>query len=122
MNFALSKQFLPDELVTWIFHSGTLQDVRSRLGLILTVLFLVPAEPRDELRQVYCRVFKVGSKITHTFQSYRQSLTYFGQHATAERVRSLIRPDDIDLLFERLGATPKALAFREPVSPDPRKI
>ncbi|ODM14375.1 hypothetical protein SI65_10210 [Aspergillus cristatus] len=80
VDFALSKQFLPDELVTWIFHS-------------------VPAEPRDELRQVYCRVFK---------------------HATAERVRSLIRPNDIDLLFQRLGATPKALALREPVSPDPQ--
>lgn len=29
--------------------------------------FLVPAEPRDELRQVYCRVFKVGSKLLTCF-------------------------------------------------------
>ncbi|XHF96505.1 hypothetical protein AWENTII_000138 [Aspergillus wentii] len=40
MEIALSRQFLPDELIMWIFQS-------------------VSSEPRDGLRQAYCRVFKV---------------------------------------------------------------
>lgn len=43
------------------------------------------------------------------------------QNATAERIKSLIRPDDIDQVFQRLGASPKALAITEPVSPDSSK-
>lgn len=46
---------------------------------------------------------------------------YRGQNATANRVASLIRPSDIDLLFQRLGASPKALALNELVLPGPRK-
>ncbi|EAW08904.1 uncharacterized protein ACLA_098460 [Aspergillus clavatus NRRL 1] len=79
LEFALSRAYLPDDLVSWIFHS-------------------VPSEPRESLRQAYCRVFK---------------------YATADRVRFLIRPDDIDSLFQRLGAKPKALAISESALPEP---
>ncbi|KAF7174256.1 hypothetical protein CNMCM6106_008460 [Aspergillus hiratsukae] len=79
LEFALSRAHLPDELISWIFHS-------------------VPSEPRESLRHAYCRLFK---------------------HATAERIKSLLRPDDINMLFQRLGASPKALDISEAVIPEP---
>ncbi|KAI9044884.1 uncharacterized protein KD926_011057 [Aspergillus affinis] len=77
LDFALSRGFLPDDILLWIFHS-------------------VPSEPREGLRHAYCRSFK---------------------HSKKERVESLIRPDTIDVLFERLGATKEALAVSDPVVP-----
>ncbi|GAQ03840.1 hypothetical protein ALT_1161 [Aspergillus lentulus] len=79
LEFALSRSYLSDELISWIFHS-------------------VPCEPRESLRHAYCRLFK---------------------HATADRIKSLFRPDDINRLFQRLGASPKALDISEPVIPEP---
>ncbi|RHZ55676.1 hypothetical protein CDV55_103791 [Aspergillus turcosus] len=79
LEFALSRSYLPDELISWIFHS-------------------VPCEPRESLRHAYCRLLK---------------------HATAERIKYLLRPDDINGLFQRLGASPKALDISEPVIPEP---
>ncbi|KAB8223529.1 hypothetical protein BDV33DRAFT_188887 [Aspergillus novoparasiticus] len=70
VDFALSRGLLPDELVVWILNS-------------------VPSEPRDTLRNAYCRAFK-----------------------------SLIRPDSIDAIFQRMGASPKALTFSEVIVPD----
>ncbi|KAE8327647.1 hypothetical protein BDV39DRAFT_204667 [Aspergillus sergii] len=78
VDFALSRGLLPDELVVWILNS-------------------VPSEPRDTLRNAYCRAFK---------------------NTTAERIQSLIRPDSIDALFQRMGASPKALTFSEVIVPD----
>lgn len=49
------------------FPFGYVTGCSVSFGFVLTVLFLVPAEPRDELRQVYCRVFKVGSKTLTRF-------------------------------------------------------
>ncbi|KAH8431637.1 uncharacterized protein LDX57_009294 [Aspergillus melleus] len=77
LDFALSRGFLTDDILLWIFHS-------------------VPSEPREGLRHAYCRAFK---------------------HSKKERVESLIRPDTIDVLFERLGATKKALAVSDPIVP-----
>ncbi|KAK1145851.1 hypothetical protein N8T08_003797 [Aspergillus melleus] len=77
LDFALSRGFLTDDILLWIFHS-------------------VPSEPREGLRYAYCRAFK---------------------HSKKERVESLIRPDTIDVLFERLGATKKALAVSDPIVP-----
>ncbi|RHZ50447.1 uncharacterized protein CDV56_104861 [Aspergillus thermomutatus] len=79
LEFAISRAYLPDELISWIFHS-------------------VPCEPRESLRHAYCRVFK---------------------HATAERMKSLLRPGDINSLFQRLGASSKALDISEPAIPEP---
>ncbi|GIK06188.1 hypothetical protein Aspvir_001832 [Aspergillus viridinutans] len=79
LEFALSRAYLSDELISWIFHS-------------------VPCEPRESLRHAYCRLLK---------------------HATAERIKSLFRPDDINRLFQRLGASRKALDVSEPVVPEP---
>ncbi|KAE8374807.1 hypothetical protein BDV26DRAFT_32649 [Aspergillus bertholletiae] len=78
VDFALSRGLLPDELVMWMFNS-------------------VPSEPRDTLRNVYCRAFK---------------------NTTAERIQSLVRPDNIDAIFQRMGANPKALEFSEVLVPD----
>ncbi|KEY80182.1 hypothetical protein BA78_6531 [Aspergillus fumigatus] len=40
-------------------------------------------------------------------------------HTAAERIKSLFRPDDINRLFQRLGANPKALDISELVIPEP---
>lgn len=41
------------------------------------------------------------------------------KHTAAERIKSLFRPDDINRLFQRLGANPKALDISELVIPEP---
>ncbi|BCS17579.1 uncharacterized protein APUU_10407S [Aspergillus puulaauensis] len=78
IDFALSRELLPDELVKWIFHS-------------------IPSEPRDSLRHAYGRALK---------------------RIPAERMRALIRPSDVDVLFWQLSARPEALATSEAVVPD----
>ncbi|KAL2830196.1 hypothetical protein BDW59DRAFT_22100 [Aspergillus cavernicola] len=80
IDFALSRELLPDELVKWIFYS-------------------IPSEPRDSLRYAYCRAIK---------------------HTTAERMKSLVRPEDIDTLFWQLSARPAALVLTDPIAPDPQ--
>lgn len=56
VDFALSKQFLPDHLVLWIFTAGMARiPFWSRSMLTVSV----PSESRDELRLAYCRAFKV---------------------------------------------------------------
>ncbi|KAH1451723.1 hypothetical protein KXX13_003310 [Aspergillus fumigatus] len=79
LEFALSRAYFSDELMSWIFHS-------------------VSCEPRESLRHAYCRLLK---------------------HTAAERIKSLFRPDDINRLFQRLGANPKALDISELVIPEP---
>ncbi|KAI9368142.1 hypothetical protein BJX61DRAFT_240368 [Aspergillus egyptiacus] len=79
IDFALSRELLPDELVRWIFYS-------------------IPSESRDSLRYAYCRAIK---------------------HMSADRLRSLIQPEDIDMLFWQMNARPEALVSTEPLSPDP---
>ncbi|KAL4912224.1 hypothetical protein BDW62DRAFT_195151 [Aspergillus aurantiobrunneus] len=78
IDFALSRESLPDEFVKWIFHS-------------------IPSEPRDSLRHAYCRAVK---------------------RISAERMKSLIRPEDIDTLFWQLGARPAALTLSDAIVPD----
>ncbi|KAF7592100.1 hypothetical protein BBP40_000705 [Aspergillus hancockii] len=78
VDFALSRGFLPDDLIMWILNS-------------------VPSEPRNSLRHVYCRAFK---------------------NVSAERIQSLIRPKDINALFQRMSANPKALVASEVIVPD----
>ncbi|KAJ5092625.1 hypothetical protein NUU61_007495 [Penicillium alfredii] len=78
IEYALSKRFLPDEFILWVFRS-------------------VASEPRDELRQAYCRIFKA---------------------ATVERIGSLIRPTDIDRLFLQLGAKPQAVDLSRAIVAD----
>ncbi|RJE24520.1 hypothetical protein PHISCL_03158 [Aspergillus sclerotialis] len=60
----------------------------------------VSSEPREDLRDAYARVFKAR------------------KHVHVEGV-SCIRPKDVDELFCRLGAAPKALTVSEPIVPDP---
>ncbi|KAL4890711.1 hypothetical protein BDV59DRAFT_204184 [Aspergillus ambiguus] len=83
------------------FFSGIVDVALSRGRLpdeLITWLFnTVPSEPRDSLRHSYCRALK---------------------STRADSIRSLIRPSHIDTLFQRLGATPKALAVCEEVTPD----
>ncbi|THC99099.1 hypothetical protein EYZ11_001420 [Aspergillus tanneri] len=75
----------------------------------------VPLEPQEGLRYAYCRAFKVGV-IDLRASASPSALTPF-QHSDAERVKLLIRPDTVDLIFQRLGATIEALAVAEPVVP-----
>ncbi|KAL5341510.1 hypothetical protein BJX70DRAFT_386772 [Aspergillus crustosus] len=75
VDYALSRDLLPDELLKWIFYS-------------------IPSEPRDNLRHAYCRAIK---------------------RTTAERLKRLIGPEDIDLLFWHLSARPEALALNDPI-------
>ncbi|KAA8643471.1 uncharacterized protein ATNIH1004_010240 [Aspergillus tanneri] len=96
LDFALSRGFLPDDLLLWIFNS-------------------IPLEPQEGLRYAYCRAFKVGV-IDLRASASPSALTPF-QHSDAERVKLLIRPDTVDLIFQRLGATIEALAVAEPVVP-----
>ncbi|KAE8350930.1 hypothetical protein BDV28DRAFT_29350 [Aspergillus coremiiformis] len=83
------------------FHSGCVDFALSRGllpdELIMWILNSVPSEPRDDLRNVYSRAFK---------------------NSTAERIQSLVRPDTIDAVFQRMGANPKALTFSEVIVPD----
>jgi hypothetical protein len=83
------------------FYSGIVDVALSKGKLpdeLITWIFnTVPSEPRDSLRHAYCRALKKTSP---------------------DRFRSLIHPSHIDILFKRLGATPKALAVREGVTPD----
>ncbi|KAJ5141579.1 hypothetical protein N7526_002574 [Penicillium atrosanguineum] len=78
LEYAASLRQLPDELLCWLFRS-------------------IPLEPRDELRQAYCRIF------TQT---------------PAQRVENLIHPDDIDGLFRQMGARPQALDLTDSVVED----
>ncbi|KAB8253642.1 hypothetical protein BDV32DRAFT_155964 [Aspergillus pseudonomiae] len=78
VDFALSRGLLPDELVMWMLNS-------------------IPSEPRDTLRNAYCRAFK---------------------NTTAERIQSLVRPESIDAMFQMMGANQKALTFSEVIVPD----
>ncbi|KAE8388015.1 hypothetical protein BDV23DRAFT_185752 [Aspergillus alliaceus] len=82
-------------------HSGFVDFALSR-GLLPDELVMwmfnsVPSESRDGLRNVYCRAFK---------------------NSGAERIQSLVRPDTIDSLFQRIGANQKALTFAEVIVPD----
>lgn len=40
------------------------------------------------------------------------------KHVTAERIKLLIQPEDINALFQRLGASPKAMALSDPIVAD----
>lgn len=60
VDFALSRGLLPDELVMWLLNSGVLAYI-SELALRLHPLVL--SEPRDTLRNAYCRAFKVCQAI-----------------------------------------------------------
>ncbi|GKZ19250.1 hypothetical protein AbraIFM66951_011392 [Aspergillus brasiliensis] len=78
VDFALSRSYFRDEVISWIFQA-------------------VPSETQDSIRQALCRAFK---------------------NASPERVKSLIKPADIDLVFRQLGATSQALAISDKVVPD----
>ncbi|PYH97714.1 hypothetical protein BO71DRAFT_481007 [Aspergillus ellipticus CBS 707.79] len=83
------------------FHSGIIDFALSRSmlpdALISWIFQAAPSEPQDSIRQAYCRAMK---------------------NTPAERIKTLIKPEDIDKVFKRLGATPKALAMSEEVVPD----
>jgi hypothetical protein len=57
----------------------------------------VPLEPRNELRQAYCRIF------TQT---------------PAQRVETIVHPDDVNALFRQMGARPEALDLTDMVVED----
>ncbi|PLB49168.1 hypothetical protein P170DRAFT_177012 [Aspergillus steynii IBT 23096] len=82
------------------FQSGMFDFALSKGCLsddfLLWIFHSVPSEPREGLRHAYCRAFK---------------------HAKEERVKSIVTPDAVDVLFERLGATKEALAVSDPVVP-----
>ncbi|BDD61590.1 hypothetical protein MAP00_006631 [Monascus purpureus] len=82
-------------------HSGIVNLALSRnlvpAELITWIFQSVSSEPRQDLRYTCCRVFR---------------------HVTADQVKSLIRPNDIDDLFRRLGAKPEALDLSKALVPD----
>ncbi|KAL4786020.1 hypothetical protein BJX76DRAFT_148052 [Aspergillus varians] len=78
IDFVLSREVLPDQLIKWIFHS-------------------IPSEPRDSLRYAYCRAIK---------------------RIPAERMKALIRPEDVNTLFWQLSARPEALVLSDTIVPD----
>ncbi|KAL4997061.1 hypothetical protein BDV10DRAFT_186574 [Aspergillus recurvatus] len=96
IDFAISKGLLPDEVLRWIFYS-------------------ISSESRDSLRHAYCRALKVGQvyPVDNSCQELRVS-----KRTPARRMKSLVRPDDIDTLFWHMGAKPAALALTDPVVPD----
>ncbi|PWY83527.1 hypothetical protein BO70DRAFT_290805 [Aspergillus heteromorphus CBS 117.55] len=83
------------------FHSGIVDVALARSmlpdALISWVFHSVPSESQDSIRQAYCRAVK---------------------NTPAERIKTLITPADIDQIFHRLGATPRALSISEEVIPD----
>ncbi|KAJ5557289.1 hypothetical protein N7494_001204 [Penicillium frequentans] len=87
------------------FQSGFLEFTASLQRLpdefILWLFRSVPLEPREELRQAYVRV-----------------LTVMPKQPDAARMKSIIRPDHINQLFESLGAKPQALSISEPIVED----
>ncbi|KAL2871566.1 uncharacterized protein BJX67DRAFT_377327 [Aspergillus lucknowensis] len=83
------------------FYSGVIDSALSRGllpdELVRWIFHSIPSEPRDTLRYAYCRAIK---------------------RTTAERMKSLIQPEDIDTLFWRLSARPQALALSDPIVPN----
>ncbi|KAI2787126.1 hypothetical protein POX_f07486 [Penicillium oxalicum] len=79
VEYAASLQHLPDEFFLWLFKA-------------------IPLEPREEMRQAYCRILT---------------------HAPKERMVLLARQDAIDGLFRQLGARPRALITSDEVVADP---
>ncbi|KAL4749426.1 hypothetical protein BDW72DRAFT_204783 [Aspergillus terricola var. indicus] len=83
------------------FHSGIIDFAISK-GLLPDevlrwIFYSIPSESRDNLRHAYCRALK---------------------RMSARRMKSLIRPGDIDTLFWHMSAKPAALALNNPVVPD----
>ncbi|CAK41327.1 hypothetical protein CBS63078_9501 [Aspergillus niger] len=78
VDFALSRSYLPDGFISWVFKA-------------------VPSETQDSIRQALCRAFR---------------------NVNPERVKSLIKPADIDQVFQQLGTTSQALATSEKIVPD----
>ncbi|KAL6231826.1 hypothetical protein BDW75DRAFT_34294 [Aspergillus navahoensis] len=83
------------------FHSGIIDFAVSK-GLLPDevlrwIFYSIPSESRDSLRLAYCRALK---------------------RTPARRMKTLIRPDDIDTLFWHMSAKPAALALTDPVVPD----
>ncbi|KAL4924741.1 uncharacterized protein BDV17DRAFT_295108 [Aspergillus undulatus] len=83
------------------FNSGIVDFALSRGllpdELIKWLFHAIPSEPRDSLRHAYGRALK---------------------RTPAARMKSLIRPEDIDTLFWQLSARPEALALSDVVVPD----
>ncbi|KAL5051009.1 hypothetical protein BDW71DRAFT_81588 [Aspergillus fruticulosus] len=80
------------------FHSGIIDFAVSK-GLLPDevlrwIFYSIPSESRESLRDAYCRALK---------------------RTPARRMKSLIRPDDIDTLFWHMSAKPAALALTDPV-------
>ncbi|KAL2842244.1 hypothetical protein BJY01DRAFT_5436 [Aspergillus pseudoustus] len=82
-------------------YSGVLDFALSRDllsdKLIRWIFYSIPSEPRESLRHAYCRAIK---------------------HTTAGRMKTLIQPEDIDILFWHMSAKPQALALSDPIVPD----
>ncbi|KAJ6003236.1 hypothetical protein N7451_005783 [Penicillium sp. IBT 35674x] len=83
------------------FQSGIVEFTASLQRLpdefILWLFRSVPLESREELRQAYVRVLT---------------------QPDAARIKSIIRPDHINQLFESMGAKPQALSISEPIVED----
>ncbi|KAJ5143471.1 uncharacterized protein N7515_002258 [Penicillium bovifimosum] len=97
IQMLMSKGLLPDEFVLWMFHS-------------------VPYERRENLSNAYYRILKVCQYLYTEFPL--ESTNAMHKNMDVERLRSLIRPADIDDLFSRLGARPQALDSSQKTSPD----
>ncbi|KAL3449258.1 hypothetical protein BJX65DRAFT_273107 [Aspergillus insuetus] len=83
------------------FSSGVIDFALSRNllsdELVRWILYSIPSEPRESLRHAYCGAIK---------------------RTTAERLKRLVQPEDIDTLFWHMSARPQALAFSDPIIPD----
>ncbi|KAJ0424274.1 hypothetical protein BJY00DRAFT_259106 [Aspergillus carlsbadensis] len=83
------------------FSSGVIDFALSRGllsdELVRWIFYSIPSEPRESLRHAYCGAIK---------------------RTTAERLKRLVQPEDIDTLFWHMSARPQALALSDPIMPD----
>ncbi|KAF9886261.1 hypothetical protein FE257_011874 [Aspergillus nanangensis] len=87
------ERVLQSGVVDFALARGFLPD-----ELVIWFFTSVHLEPKDALRHAYCRAFK---------------------STPANRIKSLIKPDHVNYIFQQLGASTKGLAVHEPVAPDP---
>ncbi|KAL2846292.1 hypothetical protein BJX68DRAFT_241152 [Aspergillus pseudodeflectus] len=83
------------------FSSGVIDFALSRNllsdELVRWIFYSIPSESRESLRHAYCGAIK---------------------RTTAERMKRLVQPEDIDTLFWHMSARPLALALSDPIITD----
>jgi hypothetical protein len=76
---------------------------------------IVPYERREESSNAYCRIIKVSGGFHSCTTWVSTNVRY--KNVGPERLGSLIRPADVNKLFECLGASKNALDPSKEVTP-----